>query len=80
VCVDVGKGQLVKKCPLELLPLEGEFPVVVITLLSLNKKPHFKTCKSLRKKQKIWSWVPTGPENKIYFAGEDQQQFNRSTD
>jgi hypothetical protein len=25
--------------------------------------------------EKIWSWVPTGPETKNYFAGEGQQQF-----
>jgi hypothetical protein len=22
---------------------------------------------------KIWSWIPTAPETKIYYAGEDQQ-------
>jgi hypothetical protein len=29
---------------------------------------------------KIWSWVRTGPETKIYWAGEGQQQFSRMTD
>jgi hypothetical protein len=26
---------------------------------------------------KIWPWVPTEPETKKYYAGEDQQHFNR---
>jgi phytoene/squalene synthetase len=29
---------------------------------------------------KIWPRVQTGPETKIYSAGEAQQQFNRLTD
>jgi hypothetical protein len=32
------------------------------------------------KRIKIWSWVPTGPENKIDYAGEGQQQFTLPTD
>jgi hypothetical protein len=47
-------------------------------ILSLKRRPHFKTCESLEKK--LWSWVPMGLESKNDSAGEGPQQFNRPTD
>jgi hypothetical protein len=42
-------------------------------LLSLNRRPHFKTCKILER-TKILSWLPTEPE-KNDCIDVDQQQF-----
>jgi hypothetical protein len=50
-------------------PSRGEWPVVVRPLLSLKRRTHFKPRKSFGKNKN------TGPETKIYYAGEDQQQF-----
>jgi hypothetical protein len=55
-----------------------QIPAVVGPLLSLKRRPHFKTRKSLGNKI-IWSWVQTGPETKNYCAGEGQK-FHRPAD
>jgi hypothetical protein len=54
------------------LPSSGEWPVLVRPLLSSKKRPHFKTCKIL-KRIKIWSWVPTEPVTNDC-AAEGQQE------
>jgi hypothetical protein len=54
--------------------VEGKWSVVVKPRLSSKRRPHFKTCKSLER-TKICLWVPTGPETKNDYAGEDQRQF-----
>jgi hypothetical protein len=41
-------------------------------LLSLKRRPHFKIGKGLGKNKNMVMI----PETKIYYAGEDQQQFN----
>jgi hypothetical protein len=48
VCVCGGKGQLVSAGS-----REGEGPVVIRPLLSLKKRPHFKTFKSLGRNKNI---------------------------
>jgi hypothetical protein len=53
-------------------------PIVVRSLLTLKRGLHFKHVKVM--KRKLWSWVPTGLEDKNYCADEDQQQFNQPTD
>jgi hypothetical protein len=55
VCACGGEGQLVSECPLESPPVEGEWPVIIRPLLSLKRRPHFKTRKSIGNK---WSWDP----------------------
>jgi hypothetical protein len=60
----------------DIPPAEGEWPVVVWSLLSLKRKPCFWTCTCLEE-QKSWSCIPKGLETKNYFTGEGQQQFNR---
>jgi hypothetical protein len=71
VCVCVGEGQFVSECLLESPSEQGEWPVVVRPLLSLKRRPHFKTCKSFGK-YKNMVVGPNGTETKIYCAGEGQ--------
>jgi hypothetical protein len=60
------KGQLLSECPLQSPPVEGEWPVVVRSLLSSNMRPHFKIRKSLGKNKNMvmgpdvirnWDWL-----------------------
>jgi hypothetical protein len=45
-----GEAQSVSDCPLESPTVEGEWSVVVRPLLSLKRRSHFKTRKTLGKK------------------------------
>jgi hypothetical protein len=64
------KGPVSEACRLELPPV-GQRPLVIRPLLSLKKRPHFKT--KLYEGGKTCLWVPMGPETKVYCAGEFQQ-------
>jgi hypothetical protein len=48
-----GEGQLVSEDPFESPPIEGQWPVVVRSLVSPKGRPHFEMRKSLRKNKNI---------------------------
>jgi hypothetical protein len=51
VCVCEIEGQSVSEwVPIESPPVKGEWPLVARSLFLLKRMPHFKTCKSLVKK------------------------------
>jgi hypothetical protein len=53
------EGKLVSECPLDSPLVERECPLVVKPVLSLKRRPHFKTCRRLGKNKNM-IMVPEG--------------------
>lgn len=67
-------------CPLQSPPAEGEWPLVARSLCASKRKPLFKICQNLGKKQKCGHGSGLDPKPRLHCAGEAQQQSTGPTE